>query len=118
MNIRLPFDSANVFKTTTRERWDLWTPIAMAGLGAFGIAFIYSAQLPVQGRGWIAQVVWLLMGAVVYVAVSLVDYQFWLGVAHWFYALCFVPLILVLIPGIGSEVYGSQRWIHLGPVLD
>ncbi|HEY5078436.1 MAG TPA: FtsW/RodA/SpoVE family cell cycle protein [Opitutaceae bacterium] len=116
MNLPLPVDNANVFRTTTRERWDPWTPIAMAGLGAFGIAFIFSAQLPVQGRGWIVQLLWLFIGAGVYVAVSLIDYRFWLGVAHWFYALCLVPLVLVLIPGIGTEVYGSQRWIHFGPV--
>lgn len=87
----------------------------MAGLGAFGVAFIYSAQLPVQGRGWIAQMVWLLLGAGVYITVSLIDYQFWLGVAHWLYAISLVPLVLVLVPGIGSEVYGSQRWIRMGP---
>jgi rod shape determining protein RodA len=115
VNLRLPVDNASVFKTTTRERWDLWTPVAMAGLGAFGIAFIFSAQLPVQGRGWMAQMLWLLMGAGLYVGVSLIDYEFWLGVAHWFYAVCLVPLVLVLIPGIGTEVYGSQRWIHIGP---
>jgi rod shape determining protein RodA len=115
VNLRLPFDSFSVFKTTTRERWDPWTPISMLGLGAFGIAFIYSAQLPVQGRSWEAQVLWLLIGAGIYVTVSLIDYQFWLGVAHWVYALCIVPLVLVLVHGIGTEVYGSQRWIHIGP---
>ncbi len=87
----------------------------MLGLGAFGIAFIYSAQLPVQGDSWIRQLVWLLIGAVLYVTVSLIDYQFWLGVAHWIYAACLVPLVLVLIPGIGTQVFGSQRWIRLGP---
>jgi rod shape determining protein RodA len=87
----------------------------MLGLGAFGIAFIYSAQLPVQGRSWEAQVLWLFMGAGIYVTVSLIDYQFWLGVAHWVYAMCIVPLVLVLVHGIGTEVYGSQRWIHIGP---
>ncbi|MDB6128868.1 MAG: cell cycle protein, partial [Verrucomicrobia bacterium] len=50
----------------------------------------------------------------IYGAVSLVDYRFWLSVTHWFYAICLVPLVLVLVPGIGSEVYGSQRWINLG----
>jgi rod shape determining protein RodA len=114
VNLRLPVDSTSVFKTTTRERWDLWTPVSMAGLGAFGIAFIYSAQLPVLGRGWLVQSLWLLIGAVVYVTVSLIDYQFWLGIAHWFYALCLFPLVLVLVPGVGTEVYGSQRWIHFG----
>jgi rod shape determining protein RodA len=86
----------------------------MAGLGTFGVAFIYSAQLPVQGHSWIMQVLWLTIGAGIYVTVSLIDYQFWLGVAHWAYAACMVPLVLVLIPGIGTQVYGSQRWIRLG----
>jgi rod shape determining protein RodA len=115
VNLRLPVDNASVFNTATRGRWDLWTPVAMAGLGAFGIAFIYSAQVPVQGSGWIAQLVWLVIGAGIYAGVSLIDYQFWLGVAHWFYAICMVPLVLVLIPGIGTQVYGSQRWIRIGP---
>jgi len=115
VNLRLPVDNASVFNTATRARWDLWTPAAMAGLGAFGIAFIYSAQLPIQGSGWIAQLFWLVMGACIYVGVSAIDYQFWLGVAHWFYAICMVPLVLVLIPGIGTQVYGSQRWIRIGP---
>jgi cell division protein FtsW (lipid II flippase) len=91
VNLRLPVDSFSVFKTTTRERWDPWTPIAMAGLGAFGVAFIYSAQLPIQGHGWMAQVIWLLLGAAVYITVSLIDYQVWLGFAHWVYAVCIVP---------------------------
>jgi rod shape determining protein RodA len=114
VNLRLPIDTSNVFKTTTRESWDLWTPIAIGGLGTFGVAFIYSAQLPVEGHGWIFQLMWLVLGAAVYITVSLIDYQFWLGVAHWIYAACLVPLVLVLVPGIGTEVYGSQRWIRLG----
>ncbi len=115
MNLRLPVDSFSLFKTTTRERWDLLTPIAMAGLGVFSIAFIYSAQLPVQGKSWMVQLLWLVLGFGVYVTVSLIDYQFWLGIAHWIYAVCLVPLVLVLIPGIGTSVYGSQRWIRIGP---
>jgi rod shape determining protein RodA len=116
VNLRLPVDSFSLFKTTTRERWDLLTPIAMAGLGVFSIAFIYSAQLPVQGKSWMVQLLWLALGGGVYVTVSLIDYQFWLGVAHWIYAICLVPLVLVLIPGIGTSVYGSQRWIRIGAV--
>ncbi len=49
------------------------------------------------------QLMWLILGAGVYVTVSLIDYRFWLGVAHWFYAICIAPWCLVLIPGIGTE---------------
>ena len=114
MKLAAPTDYISVFKTTTRGRWDWVTPFAIAGLCLFGVAFIYSAQLSVHGSNWITQLVWLTAGAVLYIGVSLVDYRFWLSVAHWFYALCLIPLVLVLLPGVGSEVYGSQRWINLG----
>jgi hypothetical protein len=89
-----------LFQTITREGWDVLTPLAIAGLGAFGVAFIYSAQLPVNGGGWLthgaggaahlngwaAHLASLGLGAAVYLAVSLIDYRFWLNVAHWCYA--------------------------------
>jgi rod shape determining protein RodA len=114
VNLPSPTDYISVFKTQTRGRWDQWTPLALAGLSLFGIVFIYSAQLSVHGSNWKTQIIWLMAGAILYTAVSLVDYRFWMTVAHWFYLLCLLPLVLVLIPGIGSEVYGSQRWIDLG----
>ena len=113
MNLSLPADLTSAFKTTTRGRWDLMTPLAALGLGFVGIAFIYSAQLAVHGNNWETQIVWLILGACVYTVVSLIDYRFWLGVSHWFYALCLIPLVLVLIPNVGTRLYGSQRWMNL-----
>jgi len=113
VNLPSPTDYISAFKTTTRGRWDLLTPIALVGLGLFGVLFIYSAQLPVHGNSWRTQIIWLTLGAGIYAVVSLLDYRFWLSVAHWFYLACLLPLILVLVPGIGSEVYGSQRWINI-----
>lgn len=114
MKLSLPLDSLSVFKTSTRSRWDLVNPLAIIGLSLFGVFFIYSAQLTVHGDNWITQIVWLSLGAVIYVAVSLIDYRFWLSVAHWFYGLALLPLLLVLLPGIGSERYGAQRWLDFG----
>jgi rod shape determining protein RodA len=114
VNLPSPTDYISVFKTTTRGRWDLLTPIALFCLGLFGILFIYSAQLPIRGNSWQTQLIWLTGGAFIYLGVSLIDYRFWLSVSHWFYLLCVVPLVLVLLPGIGTEVYGSQRWIDFG----
>jgi rod shape determining protein RodA len=114
VNLPSPTDYFRVFRTTTRERWDPLTPLAIVGLSAFGVAFIYSAQLPVHGNGWLSQLVWLALGAGVYTVVSLIDYRFWLSVTHWFYAACLVPLFLVLLPGVGSQRFGATRWIDFG----
>lgn len=114
MKLALPLDSLSVFKTTTRGRWDWINPLAIIGLGIVGVLFIYSAQLSAEGNNWITQLVWLIGGAAIYIVVSLIDYRFWLSVAHWFYLAALLPLFLVLIPGIGSERYGAQRWLDFG----
>ena len=59
-----------LFKPVTRARWDWWSPLAMAGLGAFGVAFIYSAQLQAHGTDWMKQLVFLALGAAIYAAVA------------------------------------------------
>ena len=114
MNLSSPTEYLSVFKPTTRANWDFLTPLAILGLAGFGFAFIYSAQVPVHGTDWIKQLVFFGLGAVVYVTVSLIDYRFWLSVAHWLYAASLVPLVLVLIPGIGHASGGSQRWLNFG----
>ena len=120
--------SLPALRPVTRSSWDLVTPVALVLLGVIGVAFIYSAQLSVlQARGagtswlrqdWFKQMVFLGAGGVVYYVVSQIDYRFWLRVAHWFYLICLVPLLIVLIPGISGEAatrWGAQRWIPLGP---
>jgi len=112
--LRTPLELLSVFKTTTRERFDWITPLAIAALCAIGVAFIYSAQFNTAQNNWITQLVWLTGGIVVYTAVSLVDYRLWLSVSHWFYLACIFGLLLVLIPGVGTERYGAQRWLDFG----
>lgn len=107
-------DYLSVFKTSTRERWDPWTPLALLLLSVIGVMFIYSAQLSTTAANWKNQIVWLGGGGVVYLAVSLIDYRIWLSLWHWFYLACLVLLILVLLPGVGNERYGAQRWLDLG----
>jgi rod shape determining protein RodA len=126
LKLPAPTDYLSIFKSTTRVGWDLLTPFALAGLSLFGVAFIYSAQfsvshvpatqgflklVPLLGQEWFKQIIFLGLGAGVYLTVSLIDYRFWLNVAHWLYAGCILALLLVLVPGVGREVYGSRRWL-------
>jgi rod shape determining protein RodA len=104
----------SVFKTATRERWDLWTPIALLALSSIGVAFIFSAQFSTPLNNWVNQIVWLVAGTGVYLGVSLIDYRLWLSTWHWYYLACIGLLVLVLIPGVGDTRFGAQRWLDLG----
>lgn len=107
-------DLASFFKLTTRERFDGITPAALVVLSLFGVFFIYSAQLATDQQQWVNQLVWLAMGATIYVTTSLLDYRLWLKYAHFVYLFALALLVLVLIPGIGTtHGMGAQRWIDV-----
>ncbi len=103
-------------KVATRQNWDWVGPAALLALSIIGVCFIYSAQLATGLTQWKVQVGWMVAGALLYIAVALIDYEFWLKYAHWVYIASMILLVAVLIPGIGSERYGARRWIDFGPV--
>ena len=109
-------DLASFFKLTTREHFDRITPVCIFVLSLLGLFFIYSAQLASGRTAWQQQLMYLAIGAVVYLATSLLDYRIWLRYSHWVYLLGILLLILVLIPVIGTtHGMGARRWIDLGP---
>ena len=115
MKLSHPLDFLQVFKTTTRERYDWINPLAITTLATVGVFFIYSAQLATSRGPWLQQVVWLAVGAVAYCVIALIDYKFWLKFAHWVYAACLVSLLLPWTP-FGVTRLGARRWIDLGPI--
>ena len=62
------------------------------------------------------QAVWLFLGLTVMFFFSRFDYHrlYFFSFPSMFLAL--VSLMIVLIPGIGSQVGGARRWIDIGPV--
>jgi rod shape determining protein RodA len=107
-------DLASFFKLTTRERFDLVTPVCIMGLSLFGVFFIYSAQHATEENDWIKQLVWLSIGGVIYLTTALFDYRLWLKYAHFVYLFALALLLLVLIPGIGTtHGMGARRWLIL-----
>ena len=115
------------FKIRNEHRVDWINPVCIALLGIVGMFFIYSAQHYSGGSSWKMQGIWLCMGAIVYSAVAMINYKFFLEFGHIFYLIG----ILLLIPvaamalqqdiGLGFELslipfrYGSYRWIDFGP---
>jgi len=107
-------DLASFFKLTTRETFDRITPFCIVGLSLFGLFFIYSAQLASGRTAWQQQLLYLALGAGIYLGTSLLDYRIWLRYAHWVYLAAIILLVLVLFPFIGTtHGMGARRWIEL-----
>ncbi len=47
---------------------------------------------------------------------ALLPARFWQRVAPWAFAATIALLVLVLVPGIGTEVNGARRWLRFGPL--
>lgn len=62
------------------------------------------------------QLVWALLGLAAMVSVMKVDYWKYKKMAVPFLIIAFILLIAVLLPGIGKNVKGAQRWLGVGPL--
>ena len=62
------------------------------------------------------QVLGVALGLVALYLFSRIDYHVFRKWAFVFFVGAIVLLILVLIPGVGTEAYGANRWLQLGPV--
>jgi len=98
----------------------LW---ALAGLLMLGLVMVYSASIATaEGSKFTGyQPTYYLMRHGIFIAVGLaagafafsVPVQTWQNYAPWLFMAGALLLILVLIPGVGREVNGSQRWLSL-----
>src|SRR5690606_20310561 len=97
-----------------------------AGLLLLGPVMVYSASIAIaEGSRFTGyQSHYFLMRHAVFLAVGiglgLVSFRFslarWQQLAPVLFVAGVVLLIVVLIPGVGREVNGAQRWLSLGPV--
>jgi len=62
------------------------------------------------------QIVWAVAGVAALFVVSKINYKFWKKISIVFFGLSVVLLVVVLIPGIGTKVYGARRWLIFGPI--
>ena len=99
---------------------------SVVGLLLLGLVMVYSASIAIaEGSRFTGyQSHYFLMRHAVFLAVGiglgLVSFQFslarWQQLAPVLFVAGVVLLIVVLIPGVGREVNGAQRWLSLGPV--
>lgn len=91
--------------------------LLMVGLVAISSASIEYADWHYQNAWYHTQhhLVYLLASIITAAAVYCVKPQFWQDTGWWWLFAALALLILVLIPGVGREVNGSQRWLPIGP---
>ena len=107
--------------TTPRDNWagSLLLVLASA-LIAVGVVAISSASISLSevkfGNEWhhaIRHLSYLAIGVTLGFVAYLLPLNVWRQTSPWLLMLAFALLVLVLVPGVGRVVNGSQRWIPL-----
>ncbi|MEW6377550.1 MAG: rod shape-determining protein RodA [Thermodesulfobacteriota bacterium] len=95
-----------------------WTLLGITLLlSSMGILNLYSNTSGMEVSGtplYLKQIVWLLIGLAVMIAVAFIEYRFYSDFAYIIY---FVALFLLLIVmGYGIMTSGAQRWVRIGAI--
>ena len=109
--------NSNLAKPPRNANFVLLTAI-ISVLCIIGAVMVLSASsvaaIANYGSAWFffqRQVIWLILGAVAFLVMSRIPYTFWQRMTKPIVFSSIFLLILVLIPGIGIEAYGSKRWL-------
>lgn len=121
----MPDFQENFESAGDRTDWKIdfvWLGVTMA-LVIFGIIMVYSASSQLAAKRYHnsfyfaqKQMAFAFLGFFVMITFRFIPYQ---KLHKWVIGLmgvCFLTLILVLIPGVGSRMGGASRWFRLGGV--
>lgn len=97
--------------------------LAVAALLSIGVVIIYSASISYAAANYgdnlfflKRHLMYMAMGFIAAAVVLCVPVQFWNRNGLLLLGAAFFLLLIVLIPGIGRRVNGSQRWLAFGPL--
>ncbi len=100
-----------------------WAALLLVSLG---LVMVYSSSIATAEAGrysgnnsayyLMRHSMFLMLALGAATTVFFVPVRLWQKAAPWFFAVCIVLLVLVLIPGIGREVNGARRWLNLAGV--
>ena len=102
---------------------DGWLLTVVVGLVAFGLVMVYSAS-EALGYLWYSnpnyfiehQLAGAALGAAGMVAAARSDYHRLRSVAKPAMLVMVAVLLFVLVPHVGAEHFGAQRWFQIGPL--
>ena len=105
-----------------RERQQMAFPLVVSviALTAVGVVMVYSASsvrayisTSDPGALGVQQAIWAVLGLTVMYVASRINFRLLRPVAIPIYVVTLALLVVVLIPGIGTQVAGSRRWLVL-----
>lgn len=105
------------YRPPSVRRTDWINPLVLLVLATMGVFFIKSAQAhDPNGTQWLHQLVWLVLGAALYIAIAAFDYHLWMKYAWLVYLGSIVLLLLLWTPlgDAGSERTHARRWLGIG----
>ena len=95
----------------------------MLALVVLGLVIVYSSSFALglvafnDANYFVArQAVWAAIGVVLLIALMRIDYHWLRATSPLFMLAALVALMAVLVPGLGVERGGAQRWLSLGPL--
>ncbi|MCH7578854.1 MAG: putative lipid II flippase FtsW [Chloroflexi bacterium] len=93
------------------------------GLVAVGLLIVYSASFALGLLAFndanyfvIRQAIWAVIGLALLLGLMRVDYRWLRSISPLLMLIAIVSLVAVLVPGLGVERGGAQRWIAIGPL--
>ena len=87
------------------------------GLSLLGLVMVYSATYTEVGARFLfVRIGHMVLGVAAFLVASRVRYTAWRRYAPALYLIVLVGLVLVLVPGIGTQINGARRWLDLGPM--
>jgi cell division protein FtsW len=87
------------------------------GLSMLGLVMVYSATYSEVGTDFLfVRICHMVLGVAAFFVASRVRYTSWRRYAPALYLIVLVGLVLVLVPGIGTQINGARRWLDLGPM--
>jgi cell division protein FtsW len=92
--------------------------VCVLGLSILGLTILFSATVSLKSDPYFyltKQLVWFVLAAMTCLVVSRIDLEDARSHVWLFAAVCLLGLFLVLLPGVGTEVKGSRRWLGIGP---
>jgi rod shape determining protein RodA len=101
------------------RNFDIWLFGAVVLLTIFGITMINSAIAGnielIEGNTVQKQIIFAAGGIVVAMITAAIDYRLWSSISRFLYWGIITTLLILYL--VGNQLFGSNRWFVLGPIL-